>query len=534
MLILYLRIGSKPLRPHPGYQALLRRVAADRRLSPQAKSAAQSIAEPKSAATEKSLAVLPFDNLSDDKANDIFSDGISEVLINALGRVPGLTVKGRTSSFYFKQKKLSLPPREMAAQLGVAYLLHGGVRKTGNTVRITAQLSRAETDEVVWTSEPIKREVTDVFEVQDEIAALVARKLSLALAQPTTVSRNVSQEATLLYLQAMQLWRNRFGADYLERLAQIESMMRRAVDIEPTFVDASVRLAEVLIFREASLSPMDQDGRLRSTLAEGLRWADRAVELDPNSAEAHALRAEAFAHAWQRREADAAYQRAIGINPNFAVARARYARFLEADGRIDEALAELEKSTQLDPLASRALDNLALMLIHAGRHTGAIAAAERSLALAPDNYQALFYQAQALFRLGRKDAGMAVASKLAKLEPEPFAKSDFAAYTCDLLVAQGRHDEAARFFEKIAPALVADRVFAAASLGRTSVVLELLNAHTLPSIWIDEVIWHPHFDPMRSAPGFVTWLKKTGLTESHARAQAWRAAHPSETPTPQK
>lgn len=524
----------KPLHNNPGYQALLRRVAADPRLSPQTKAAAQPIADPKSAAADKSLAVLPFDNLSDDKANDIFSDGISEVLINALGRVPGLTVKGRTSSFYFKQQKLALPPREMAAQLGVAYLLRGGVRKIGNTVRITAQLSRAATDEVVWASEPIKRELTDVFDVQDEIATLVARQLSLALAQPTTVSRSVSQEASLLYLQAMHPWRNRFGADYLEKLGQIETMMRRAVAIEPTFVDASARLAEVLIFREAALSPMDQAGRLRSTLEEGLRWADRAVELDPNSAEAHALRAEALTHAWRRREAEAAYQRAIGINPNFAVARARYARFLEADGRIDEGLAELEKSTQLDPLASRALDNLALMLIHAGRYTGALAAAERSLALAPDNYQALFYQAQALFHLGRKDAGMAVASKLATLEPEPFAKGDFAAYTCDLLVAQGRHEDAARFFEKISPALVADRIFAAAALGRTSVVLEVLNAHWLPSIWIDEVMWHPHFDKLRSAPEFVTWLKKTGLTEAHARAQAWRAAHPPERPAPRK
>ncbi len=524
-----------PLRGKPRFEQLLREMRpADALPFADAPAPAGAVAAAQGRVSEKSLAVLPFDNLSDDKANDIFSDGISEALIHALGRVPGLTVKGRTSSFYFKEQKRALPPREMAAQLGVAYLLRGGVRKIGTTVRITAQLSRAATDEIVWASEPIKRELTDVFDVQDEIATLVAKQLSLALGQPAIAARAVSPEASLLYLQAMHLWRNRFGADYLDKLGQAETMIRRAVAIEPTFVDALVRLAEVLIFREAALSPIDQAGRLQSTLEEGLRWADRAVELDPNSAEAHSLRAKALEHAWRRSEADVAFQRAIRINPNFAVARARYARFLEADGRMDEAIAELERSIQLDPLASRALDNLALMLIHAGRYTGALAAAERSLALAPDNYQALFYQAQALFHLGRKDAGTAVATKLAMLEPEPFAKSDFAAYTCDLLIAQGRHDDAVRFFEKISPTLVADRSFAAAALGRTSVALEVLNAHWLPSIWLDEVMWHPHFDKMRSAPEFVAWLKKTGLTEVQARAQAWRAAHPPEKPEAKK
>lgn len=477
---------------------------------------------------EKSLAVLPFDNLSDDKTNEIFSDNITRDLINALGGVPGLTVKAPASSFYFKEQKQKIPPREMAAQLGVAYLVQGGVQKLGNTVRVSVQLSRAATDEIVWSSDPMRRELSDVFAIQEEIVALVAKKLSLALGTPAAAAKSIDQEAYVLYLQGMELWRNRLGPDYLEKLRHIESMMRRVLATEQDFVPAQVRLAEAIAFGEGGVAPLDTDGRPRPALVEALQRADRAIELDRSSAEAHMCRAVVLEQSWRRSESAAAYQRAIQNNPNFALARARYARLLEADGRMEEALAELERATLLDPLAARAHDNLALMLMHAGRFRAALAAAERSLALASDNYQALFYKALALFSLGRNEAASAVARKLASMEASPHSKSDFAGYTCDLLFRAGRRDEATKLFEQIPLTLVADRIYAAALLGRKGDALAELTAQWLPSFWIDEVLWNPHFDGLRPEPEFVAWLKKVGLTEAHARAQAWRAAHPPE------
>ena len=155
----------------------------------------------------KSVAVLPFENLSGDKDNEYFSHGISEELINVLGKVSGLNVAGRTSSFFFKGKQV--PPAEMAQKLGVNYLVSGSVQEVGTQVRIRAQLIKAADGYQLWSSEPLTRDLKDIFAVQDEIAGLIAQNLKLNLGYSPRVAAVVNPEAHRLVLEARFFWAQR-------------------------------------------------------------------------------------------------------------------------------------------------------------------------------------------------------------------------------------------------------------------------------------------------------------------------------------
>ncbi|MSU51221.1 MAG: TIR domain-containing protein [Opitutus sp.] len=152
----------------------------------------------------KSVAVLPFESLSDDKGSEHFSDGICGDLINVLGQVPGLKVAGRTSSFYFKGKQVQVV--EIARQLQVAYVVAGTVQKVGDQVRITAQLINGSDGFQLWSSDPITRDLKDIFAVQDEIARLIAQNLKLKLGGPPRVTKTVNPEAYRLVLEGRHFW----------------------------------------------------------------------------------------------------------------------------------------------------------------------------------------------------------------------------------------------------------------------------------------------------------------------------------------
>ena len=167
----------------------------------------------------KSVAVLAFANLSDDKANECFSDGISEELLNVLAKIPGLKVTARTSSFYFKGKDVQVP--EIARQLGVAYVVEGSVRQAGGRVRISAQLIKATDGFQVW-SDDLDRDLKDVFAVQDEIAGLIAQNLQLKLSAAPTAAVAVDPEAHRPYLEGRQAlqWRTEAGYAQAEKFFQ--------------------------------------------------------------------------------------------------------------------------------------------------------------------------------------------------------------------------------------------------------------------------------------------------------------------------
>src|SRR5205807_4407462 len=225
---------------------------------------------------EKSIAVLPFVDMSAGKDQEYFSDGISEELLNLLAKIPQLQVTARTSSFAFKGKEVAIP--EIARTLHVAHVLEGSVRKAGNSVRITAQLIKAGTDTHLW-SQTYDRKLDDIFAVQDEIAADVVKQLKVTLLGVVPKARTTDPEAYALYLQAVQLGRQNTA----EAFQQSDALYRKALAIDPRYAPAWAELAR-------NFGNETNQGLLpgKEGFAQAREAAVKALAIDPDYAPAHA------------------------------------------------------------------------------------------------------------------------------------------------------------------------------------------------------------------------------------------------------
>jgi TolB-like protein/Tfp pilus assembly protein PilF len=396
-----------PLRRNARFLALLSQLDADPRSSPTAPAVpAASSLSPALAAPlpvdQKSVAVLAFANLSDDKANEYFSDGISEELLNVLAKVPGLKVTARTSSFHFKGKDTPIP--EIAQQLGVAYVIEGSVRKQGDKVRITAQLIKAADGFHVW-SDTFTRNLKDIFAVQDEIAGLIAQQLQLKLGDTAEIKKVVNPEAYRLVLEGRHYWLQRTD----EAFARAQEAYAKALVIDPGFADAHAGIADVFVVRGwyhalsgASVTAAD--------FARAREEATLALRLDPTLVAPHATLAAVNYNEGRFSEAELAFKDALRLNPNYAVALHWRSHLLMAQGRPDEALASIERSIELDPFSSITLVIYANWLEHTGRNADAVAVTERAMVLRNDQYIPLYgTRALALWNVGRRDEAVAAA-----------------------------------------------------------------------------------------------------------------------------
>ncbi len=294
------------------------------------------------AQVEKSIAVLPFVNMSSDAEQEYFSDGISEQLLDSLAKIPELRVISRSSAFTLKGKDIEVP--EIARRLNVAYVLEGSVRKSGNQVRIAAQLIEARTDTHVW-SETYDRELTDIFAVQDEIALAVVQKLKLALLDDHLPARSTTKnlEAYNAYLRGRFYWNEGDPTD-LEKARQ---NFERALEIDPGYALAHAAMADyysALPFYSSAL-PDEVFPKAKAAVA-------RALELDPQLPEAHAALAYIRTYYdWDWRDAGKEFELALARDPNSANLRHRYSRYLSSLGRTDEALVHMQRARELDPLS---------------------------------------------------------------------------------------------------------------------------------------------------------------------------------------
>ncbi len=323
---------------------------------------------------EKSIAVLPFVDMSAGKDQEYFSDGISEELLNLLAKIPQLQVTARTSSFAFKGKETGIP--EIARILNVAHVLEGSVRKAGNSVRITVQLIKAGTDTHLW-SQTYDRKLDDIFAIQDEIAADVVKQLQVTLLGAAPKVRTTDPEAYALYLQAVQLGRQ-FTAELFK---QSDALYRKVLAIDPRYAPAWYGLAR-------NFGNETGQGLLpvKEGFAQAREAAVRALAIDPDYAPAHAQLGWIAMYSDSDLAGAAQHlQRALALDPADASVLTTSVTLLQSLGRLDEALALEEVAVRRDPVSVTTLFNLGYHQRMAGRLDAAIASFRTVLSLSPSN-----------------------------------------------------------------------------------------------------------------------------------------------------
>jgi len=303
-----------------------------------------------------SIAVLPFVNMSDDASNEYFSDGISEELLNLLAKIPELKVAARTSSFSFKGQDVKLA--DVARELNVAHVLEGSVRKSGNEVRVTAQLIKADDGFHMW-SETWDRTLDDIFAIQDEIAADVVEQLQVSLLGAAPRVEEIDPEAYALFLHARQL-----GRLFTEEgLDQSNALYEQALAIEPEYAAAWTGLSRNnVILADVGIRPLDEGYRL------GREAANRALAIDPDYAPAHAI----FGRIASNHDNDLAaaarhIERALELDPTNPEILGRAAGLSMTLGRLDPSIALLEYVVAHDPVNANARFRLGLSYLRAGR-----------------------------------------------------------------------------------------------------------------------------------------------------------------------
>jgi TolB-like protein len=357
-----------------------------------------SAQSPLPTASEKSIAVLPFVDMSEKHDQEYFADGLAEEVRDLLAQVPELKVPARTSSFYFRGRQTTTA--EIARVLGVAHVLEGSVRRAGDRIRVTVDLVRADSGYHVW-SQTFDRDVKDVFAVQDEIAAAAVAALKLRLSPasaPVSARQTSSPEAYEAFLRG----REKFYVGTAETHAEAIALFRRAIELDSKYAAAYAWLAQTLGSQLAFL------GRIATTdeWAERQHLIQRAIELAPSFADPYAVRAvnEMAAANWSGAKAD--LERALALDPQDTRALRYYARYLASQGDLTRALEIINRAIALDPLDVFSLGFRAEF----EQSTGARAAARRDLEhlleIVPGQSYASFNLAWLDLRDGKPDAAL--------------------------------------------------------------------------------------------------------------------------------
>jgi TolB-like protein/Flp pilus assembly protein TadD len=377
-------------------------------------SSTSSVAASATAITSKSIALLPFDNLSRDPDNAYFCEGVQDEILTRLAKVADLKVISRTSTQHFNSAPANLT--QIAKQLGVAHILEGSVQKAGDQVRVNVQLVNGLNDAHLW-ADTYDRKLNDIFAVESEIAKTIADTLQAKLSgseQRAIAARPTENtEAHQLYLKGRFFWNKRTGSDLMKSIEYFQ----QAIAADPNYALAYAGVADAYV-----LLPGYTAGAPRDCYPKAKAAAKKALELDDTLAEAHTTLGMAiWSYEFDFAQANREFQRAIEVNPNYATGHQQYGNVtLAALGRFDEAIAEGRQAVELDPLSLVINADLGGTYYFARRYDEAIAQQRKTLEMDPGFYFARFSLGEALAAKRAFDEAIVEYQKARALNDDPY------------------------------------------------------------------------------------------------------------------
>lgn len=438
--------------------------------------------------TKSMIAVLPFENLSGDESQDYFADGFTEELIGQLGRTnpTHLGVIARTSTMAYKGTTKSAA--EIGRELGVDHFVEGTLRRSGDRVRINAQLIRVSDQSHVW-AEIYEGEIRDILRLQRDVGNAVVNQILSALSPPSpgaTSIRAVDPAVYDLYLQGRFLWNKRVP----DEMAKAAATFKEAVSLDPTFAPAWAGLADALLVESRS---------------EALEAAERAIALDDRLAEAHSAKAELLLHMLRWDWAEEEFQRAIALDPSYAPARYFYAEFLVARGRPQRGIEEALYALALDPKSAIATHVAGVTMYYSGQFDAALPYFRKALELDPQHTWSHLRIGLVLEQQRAYDAAFA-----------EFARSSAPLRSAYAYAAAGRNTEARRIVaEALASPDVEYQAYhlagAFVGLGDYDAALEWLELalarqlHDVIFLYVD-----PRLEPLRGLPEYQDLVRRGG------------------------
>ena len=458
----------------------------------------------------RSLAVLPLESLSSDASQDYFADGMTDALIADLGQIGALRVISRTSVMAYKRVRKPLP--EIARELNVEAVVEGTVLRSGDRVRITAQLIQVPDEKHLWAAS-YEGGVQDALALQNSVARAIAEQVQVTLNRQERAAlaqaKPVNPQAYEAYLKGRYFWNKRTGED----LKKAVEHFGRAIEIDPGYAMAHSGLADSYAlmgdWEYGILAPQEAFPRAKAA-------ATKAIALDDNLSEAHTSLA--FIHDlydWGWAAAEKEYQRALALNPGYATAHHWYAWHLMVMGRNEEGIAELRKAESLDPLSLIISADIADALCIAQRSEESLKQSEKTLAMDPRFVVAHYQVGQALAQMKRHDEAIAEFRKAIELGG---GNATIESNLASSYAASGRKDAALR----IARTLEGRHSRNPSSAASIALIYVGLGEHAQAMAWLNKaydarfnpsILLRPAFDPLRSDPRFQELLRRIALPE---------------------
>jgi serine/threonine-protein kinase len=469
--------------------------------------------EAATAAPNKSIAVLPFLNLSADKNDEYLSDGMTEELLNMLTRVKSLHVPGRSSSFAFKGKNEEDIFRKVGEQLHVNAVLEGSVRKVGDKLRITAQLINVADGFHLW-SETYDRDMKDILAVQSDVARRVVEALQVQLgveeARALTKKPTENPEAHRLYLLGRYHFAKFTRAGWTNAIRSFE----QALQIDPNFALAYCGLADTYGWAGGQIMAG------KEAWAKEMELAQRAVALDPNLAEAHLSMGTALFSVLGPYASEKELDRAVELNPNLPLIYDQYGWTFSEMGRFNEAIAAEKKALELDPLSTFLNTDLAFFLYWARRYEEATAQIRKTLELDPNNAFAHSILGWCLIGKGSKAEARTEFQKATTLDDLPWYVSSLA-YACAVSGDRAKAEQILRELEQLAKQRYvspANRASVYLGLGENEKALDWLEKAYEDR---DPIFWWINgdqlYDSVRNEPRFQALLQKIDKTKAESK-----------------